>query len=170
MRLCSLMVVSVIGLVGCASTTVSLDRYDGVYATHFDGIPDHSRICARITNRGEESVDWVHLRLRTQNEFEGTRDRRTSSWTYAQTLEPGQSVAVELAHPPVAAEAKLTLLGSGRGKHAPPGRAVRTRAECTRDALVASTESDMAERSAHGIEVVPVRRIGAAPGETLAAD
>ena len=148
-RLCLLFVL----LVGCAtSSPVTLDHYAGVYTTHFEGIPDSTRICAVVTNRGDKPVSWVRLRLRAFPVFEERTHRVAASFVYSDGLAPGQSVALELLDPPVAPVLRLTLRGSGSGP-APGGRALERSEECSQNALVADARDAAGARSASGIEV-----------------
>ena len=139
-------------LLGCATSAVTLDDTRGVYATHFHGLPDETRICAVLTNRGAGALAWVRLRLRTHSDFEGRKGRFTSHWVYAAPLAPGKRVAVALENPPAAPEIELTLAGSGRGR-APHGRPLRATAECSEAALASLAHAAREERSADGLEL-----------------
>ncbi len=169
MRSVRLFALLVLAALGCAQSAVSLDGYGGVYTTHFDGVPDASRVCALLSNRGERGVDWVRLRLRTFSEYEGVRTRLSSSWVYAAPLAPGESIAVELVDPPVAPEIELRLRGAGRGQ-VPSGRLLRASAQCGEQWLLESTLRRLESRSADGIEVHPLRRHGARSDVMLASD
>jgi hypothetical protein len=151
---------------GCAGPSVTLDAYEGVYTTHFEGIPDDSRVCALVRNGGTESVSWVRMRLRSFTEFEGRRSRVTSSWVYRGNLAPGQSVAVELHRPPVAPEIRLSLRGSGNGR-GPRGRSVRRSKECTEAGLLERATTAHERRVDANVEVLLVRRRGSASDDAL---
>ena len=169
MRFVRLSALLILGALGCAQSAVSLDGYRGVYTTHFDGVPDTSRVCALLSNRGERSVDWVRLRLRTFSEYEGVHTRLSSSWVYAFPLAPGETIAVELVDPPVAPEIELRLRGAGSGR-VPHGRLVRASTQCGEQRLLESTLRRMESRSADGIEVHPLQRRGARGDVMLAGD
>ena len=146
-------------LCACAGPSVRLDRYRGVYTTHFDGLPDSSRVCALLTHRGGAPVDWIRLRLRAFSPDDQSPSRATSLWIYEGSLAPGESVSVELANPPVAPEIELTLAGAGSG-HAPRGRPLVRTPDCTRASLVAAARGSLLGRTAPGIRVQSVIRRG----------
>jgi len=167
MRFARLAALLCLGAIGCAQSAVSLDGYGGVYTTHFDGVPDASRVCALLSNRGEHAVDWVRLRLRTFSEYEGVQARLSSSWVYAFPLAPGESIAVELVDPPVSPEIELRVRDAGHGR-LPHGRLVRASTQCGEKRLLESTLARMDSRTADGIEVHTLRRRGP-PGDALLA-
>ena len=154
-------------LLGCASSTVSLDRVEGVYATHFDGIPDRSRVCAVLTNRGTEPVQWVRLRLLSYADA-GAR-RQVSHWVAREPLAPGESAAVELIDPPVAREAELSVQSAGRAANAPFGRTARRSPACSEAELLATAHAESSQRTADGIEIVPLAWRGSGERDALAA-
>jgi hypothetical protein len=169
MRFARLAALLCLGALGCAQSAVSLDGYGGVYTTHFDGVPDTSRVCALLSNRGERAVDWVRLRLRTFSDYEGVHTRLSSSWVYAFPLAPGETIAVELIDPPVSPEIELRLRDAGHGR-LPPGRMVRASTQCGEQRLLESTLRRMESRTADGIEVHTLRRRGARGDALLAGD
>ena len=168
MRFVRLSALLCLAALGCAQGAVSLDGYRGVYTTHFDGIPDSSRVCALLTNRGEHAVDWVRLRLRSFSHYEGVPARLSSTWVYAHRLAAGESITVELVDPPVAPEVELRLRGSGSGR-APVGRRARPSSQCGQERLLESSLARQQSRSADGIEVHTLRFRGASGDVLLAA-
>jgi len=160
---------SALVLAACASAPVTLDRVEGVYTTHFDGIPDQSRVCAVLTNRGSTLVGWVRLRMVAYGSSDERRSRLVSHWVLAKPLAPGQSVAVELLDPPVVREVELSVQRSGAGGRAPVGRPVRRSDACDADAMLAAAQAEHAGRTASGIEVVGLVDRGAARRDTLVA-
>ncbi len=165
----ALLLVTVLAVAGCAVPSVTLDDYRGVATTHFGGIPDQSRVCAVVTNRGDVAVDWVRLRLRAWGGA-GERGRSfTSHWLYGEGLEPGESVAVELMEPPYAAQIELSVRGSGRGQRTRRGRPVQRTAECSEAALVAASQLASSDRPSADIQIGAIHRRGDAPGDVLIA-
>ncbi len=158
-----------LALTACASAPVTLDRVEGVYTTHFDGIPDQSRVCAVLTNRGSTPVGWVRLRMVAYASSDERRSRLVSHWVLAEPLAAGQSAAVELLDPPVAREVELSVQRSGAGSKAPVGRPLRRSETCDSEALLAAVQADHAGRTASGIEVVGVVDRGASQRDTLVA-
>ena len=159
----------VLALASCASAPVTLDRVEGVYTTHFDGIPDQSRVCVVLTNRGSTAVGWVRLRMVGYPGGEERRSRLVSHWVLAEPLAPGQSVAVELLDPPVVREVELSVQRSGAGAQAPVGRPVRRADSCDAETLLAAVQADQAGRTASGIEVVGLVDRGADQRDTFVA-
>lgn len=140
------------GLLGCATSAVTLDDTRGIHATHFGGLPDETRICAVLTNRGESTLGWLRLRLRAHSDFQGRRGRFTSHWVWNAPLAPGQSVALALENPPAAPEIELTLVGSGSGRP-PRGRPLHATAECSEAALTDVANAAREQREASGLEL-----------------
>ncbi len=153
------------GLSGCISSSVELERYRGVYSTHFHGIPDRGRICAAISNRRSTPVDWVRLRLASRSRLGARPGRWRSVWLYRGRLHPGESVAVELERPPVSDEIRLAVQGSGRGRVRGRGRPAVEIPECSERALIAAIELQGAAREAPGRAIVQI----AVPGEAGAS-
>ena len=143
---------------GCATNPVMLERYRGVYSTHFDGIPDQAGVCAVISNRGTSGVDWVRLRMRVYTNFGDVPGRWTSSWLYRGRLEPGQSIAVELRNPPTAEGLEIEVIRSGHGSGPSRGRSVRSTPECSEAWLRAELSRRLASRTAAGVRVLPMDR------------
>ncbi len=167
--LCSLSAFCITILLGCASTPVSLDRVRGVYTTHFDGIPDQSRVCAVLTNQGKAPIRWVRLKLRTWDAYRERRRGRTSYWVYREPISPGASVAVELENPPIVSEIRLSVHQSGRGAGGPAGRPARRSQQCSQAELIASARADSASRTAAGIEIRAVAQHGRGDADVLVA-
>lgn len=160
----------VLCLYGCAVQPVTLDLYRGVYTTHFEGIPDESRVCAVISNHGEKRVSWVRLRLRATSRLGEVPGRWTSHWLYEGPIEPGDSVAVELREPPVADQIELDLRRWGSSRPSQPGRQVTASDECSLAALEAAIRRDNGARTAE-IRIVAAGRVGEdVEGVLLAAD
>jgi hypothetical protein len=164
------LLVLVLLLWGCASSPpVSLDHYRGVYTTHFDGIPDQSRICAVITNRGAVPLQWVRLRLRAYSQVGKRRSSWRSNWLYPRPIEVGETVALELVDPPVVDEFELKVVRSGRSPAARPGRPLRRSADCSESALTAALEDEFESRVAPGVEIRPMARAGDPTSQVLVA-
>ena len=144
------------GLSACVTSSVELERYRGVYSTHFHGIPDRGRICAVISNQRSQPVDWVRLRLASRSGLGTRRGRWRSVWLYRGRLQPGESVAVELEHPPISDKIRLAVQGAGRGRVRGTGRPAAEIPECSERALTAALERDGAAREAPGRAVVPM--------------
>lgn len=156
--------------IACSTPSVTLDRYRGLYTTHFDGIPDRALVCAVLTNRGEEPVDWVRLRLVSSSTLGARPGRRASrrvsrwasNWVWSGRLEPGASVAIRLPDPPVAEHIALGLRGSGRGR-TPRGRTSEAAPGCSIDVLESAARASLASRTAPGIELHAALPRGVAP-------
>lgn len=146
---------------------VSVDSYRGVVATHFDGIPDRSAVCAVLTNRGARPVHWVRLRLRSYPETEARR-RWISKWLYEGTIRPGETRAVRLVAPPVAGAIELQTLDSGRGRPDLRGRPVEDLRSCSERELRAGLARERTGRTAPGLASYPIVRRGS-PAEPLVA-
>ena len=159
----------VLALASCASAPISLDHVAGVYTTHFDGIPDQSRVCAVLTNRGASAVSWVRLRMVGYSDLDERRGRLVSHWVLAEPLAPGQSATFELLDPPVVREVELSVQRTGTGGQAPVGRPVQRTESCDTDALQAAVEADQAGRTATGIEVVGLVDRGADQRDSFVA-
>lgn len=152
-----------LGACATVQTGVDLDFYRGAYATHFEGIPDRSAICAVVSNRGAAPVGWVRLRLESHSRLGDEPGRWVSYWLWRGHLEPGDSVALELPDPPVADAVRLDLRGAGSGEGSGAGRAARRVDACSEEVLAASLGSG-------GREVVEVvRRNEGAHEEILVA-
>lgn len=140
-------------LAACASAPLTLDRVEGVYTTHFDGIPDQSRVCAVLTNHGDTPVRWVRLRLVAFATPGERRSRLVSHWVLPEAIAPGESAAVELENPPVVGEVQLRVQRTGRGENTPAGRPVRRSDACDADALLAAAEAESEQRTASDMRV-----------------
>ena len=134
------------------SAPVELDHFRGAYSTHFEGIPDRGSVCALVTNRGLESVEWLRLRLVSASRLGEQPGRWISYWTWSGRLDAGESVALELPDPPMADEIRLELRQSGRGPASGSGRKARAIAACSDDALRVRLERP----DRPGVRVVPV--------------
>ncbi|MEE8557594.1 MAG: hypothetical protein V3T14_06885 [Myxococcota bacterium] len=145
--------------VGCtAPRPVTIDHYRGIYSTHFDGVPDQSAICAVLTNRGSRAVRWVSLRLRAYPEASASTPRWSSSWIYRGLLEPGDSRAVLLVHPPVAREIELEVRSAGYGNGPARGRLLAKRENCSEPELRAHLDKGRRGRTAPGMSLLPIVR------------
>jgi len=155
---------------GCASSApVSLDHYRGVYTTHFDGIPDQSRICAVVTNTGPVPVQWVRLRLRAYSQLGARRTSWHSNWLYPKPIDVGETVILELIDPPVVDEFELKVVRSGRHPAARPGRPLRRSPDCSESALSAALEQEFEARVAPGVEIRPMARRNDPTSQVLVA-
>ena len=152
--------------IACATPGVTLDDYRGLYTTHFDGIPDRALVCAVLTNRGAEPVEWVRLRLVSSSSLGEKPGRWASHWVWSGSLEPGGSVAIRLADPPVAERMLLSVRGSGRGRK-PRGRPSQAAAGCSIAGLRSAARASQSERTAFGIELHAALPHGEAPPATL---
>ncbi len=152
-----LVIALAVGLAGCARP-VTLERYHGAYSTHFEGIPDRTALCALVTNRGDESVGWVRLRLRSTSSLGSRTARVRSHWVYSGGIDPGETVALAFVQPPIAEQIQVDLAGSGRGRAARPGRPLARAKSCSEAGLVLSLESELEERTASGIEVLAAQK------------
>ena len=135
----------VLALAACAvsvntSTGVDLDRFRGVYTTHFEGIPDRGAICAVVTNRSGASLAWLRLRLESDSQLGEEPGHWVSYWLWKGRLDPGQSVALALEDPPMADQIRLKLSSSGSGKARRSGRTARRISRCSETALQARLE------------------------------
>ncbi len=144
---------------------VSLDLYRGVYATHFDGVPNRAAVCAVLTNRAAHDVDWVRLRLRTYPAARSSREVRwTSFWTYRERLRPGETRTVRFVRPPVGNQVDLEVRDAGFGRAPSSGRPVVDAESCSEPGLQQDVQATQKERTAPGIAVYPiVRRNDPAP-------
>jgi hypothetical protein len=150
---------------------VTLDLYRGVLATHFDGIPDGSAVCAVLTNRGERAVEWVRLRLRAYPTHGERKGRWTSRWLFTDRLEPGETRTVELVRPPVAEQIELELLEAGSGPPAGRGRLVKPIGHCSEPSLREGLVLALGGGSDRRLAYVPiVRRGGPAPPVVVARE
>jgi hypothetical protein len=152
--------VLVLTLAACAGGTgrLDLDRFRGVYTTHFDGIPDRAAVCAVVSNRGTTPIDWLRLKLESVSHLGGQPGRWVSKWTYEGRLEPGQSVALELRDPPVTEQIQLDVASSGRGTPPAGGRPAHRAEQCSERALLARLEREAGGRTAPGREGLTVVR------------
>ncbi len=153
--------VSVLALLVCACATspgVRLERYRGVYSTHFDVIPDETRICAVITNAGPLPVAWVRLRLEAFSQLGEVPGRWTSYWLYPKPVASGQTIAVEFREAPSADQIKLSLSRVGDGSPPRRGRPLRRTRACSEAALQQKLKRERAERSIAEIQLVAIER------------
>jgi hypothetical protein len=122
-----------LALCACATVRsgVDLDFFRGAYATHFDGIPDRSAICAVVSNRTAAAVGWVRLRLESHSRLGDEPGRWVSYWVWRGHLAPGDSVALELSDPPVADQIRLNLRGAGTGGGPASGRTAQRVDDCS---------------------------------------
>jgi len=145
---------------GCLRPPVEIDRYRGLVATHFDGVPDRAEVCAVVTNRSDAEIEWVRLRLRSWSRFGEEPAAFTTHWVWRGRLAPNASVAIALPNPPVAEEIALDVRGSGVGERVPRGRRVAEAAACSDDALARVVREGDAGRTASGIELRAALRRG----------
>jgi hypothetical protein len=126
-----------LALLACAGPRppVDLDRFRGVYTTHFEGIPNRAAVCAVVTNRGAGRVDWVRLRLESHSRLGDEPGRWVSYWIWRGRLDPGRSVALQLEDPPMADQIRLDLRSAGPGTPRVSGRPVRPIRDCSETAL-----------------------------------
>jgi hypothetical protein len=155
---------ALVAALGCASSPVSLDRFRGMYVTHFEGIPDRAAVCATLTNRGETEIEWVALRLNAYTAHSADAEpapeptRWTSSWVYPRRLGPGESQAIRLPNPPVAEQMELTVSRSGRGPVPPRARRAIPSERCSEAGLERTLRDEDADRTAPNIELRPIER------------
>ena len=143
----------------CASSPgLRLERYRGVYSTHFDGIPDQTRICAVITNAGPLPVSWLRLRLQAFSQLGEVPGQWTSYWLYPKPLAPGQTIAVEFRDPPSADRIKLKVSSAGDGDPPRRGRPLRRTRACSEAALQQQLKRERAERNGTQIQLVSIER------------
>ncbi len=143
----------------CASNPgVELQRYRGVYSTHFDGIPDETRICAVVTNAGPKPVAWVRLRLQAFSQLGELPGRWTSYWLYPKPLASGQTIAVEFRDPPSADQIELSVSDAGDGSPPRRGRPLRRTRACSEAALQQNLKRARAERSVTEMQLVSIER------------
>jgi len=150
-----------LGLLVCAcasSPGVRLERYRGVYSTHFDGIPDQTRICAVITNAGPLPVSWLRLRLQAFSQLGEVPGQWTSYWLYPKPLAPGQTIAVEFRDPPSADQIELKLSSAGDGDPPRRGRTLHRTRACSEAVLQQELKRERAERSGTEIQLVSIER------------
>jgi hypothetical protein len=173
LRQCALILV----IVACACAgprPVTLDRYRGVLTTHFDGVPDRSAICAVVTNRGEEPVDWVTLRLRSYPTYweteAGRSPRWTSTWTHQGRMKPGETRAFRLVQPPVADQIELELRRAGSGELPRAGRPLVPSEACSEAWLQRQLTEEKGDRTAPGIALYPIVRRNQPPDVVLARE
>ncbi len=143
----------------CASSPgVRLESYRGVYSTHFDGIPDQTRICAVITNEGRLPVSWLRLRLQAFSQLGEVPGRWTSYWLYPKPLASGQTIAVEFRNPPSADQIELKVSSAGGGDPPRRGRPLRRTRACSEAALQQKLKRESAERGGTEIQLVSIER------------
>jgi hypothetical protein len=140
-------------LCSCATTPLRLERYRGVYSTHFEGIPDRAEACALVHNTGTTPVDWVELSLVATSRFDGAERAFRSRWLYRTAIAPGGAVALRFVHPPFADELEVTLARAGSGAPTRPGRPLVAAAECSDEALRAVLAEQVRDHTAPGIEL-----------------
>ena len=157
---------------GCASPPIELDSYNGVYSTHFGGIPDKSRVCAVLVNRRDHPVEWVSLRLKSYSRSGARPTRWRTLWLYRGELRPGEAVAVELSDPPIADEIVLTVQRWGSGDSLPPGRLAGAARSCNEADLISALEDESAARGVVDAQVRVMSRRGqpASSGTIIALD
>ncbi len=153
---------------GCLRPPVELDRYRGLVATHFDGVPDRAEVCAIVTNRGDAPVGWVRLRLRSWSRLGEEPGAWTTHWIWRGHLAPAASAVIALPNPPVAEEIALEVRASGVGARVAPGRAALATSECSDDALQRMARADGTGRTASGIELRAALRRGDADAIVVA--
>jgi hypothetical protein len=151
----ALMLLVVAPVAGCHGP-VTLDAYRGLYATHFEGIPDRAAVCAVLTNRSARPVEWVRLRLRASTALGDEPLSWSSNWVFPYRIEPGESRALRLPHPPVVEEIKLAVRRAGRGPLPPVGRLAEPASDCTQEWLTHDLEAELADRTAPDIELHPI--------------
>ncbi|MEE2704473.1 MAG: hypothetical protein VX614_10685 [Myxococcota bacterium] len=117
--------------IGCASTSASVDTYQGLYSTHFEGIPDRAAICAVVRNTSTEALSWVQLRVHSESHLGATPATWRSNWLYHGRLLPGESVALSLPGPPVSDSLRVEILRAGRGRAPRNGRRAEVVDACT---------------------------------------
>jgi hypothetical protein len=155
-------------VLGCLGPSVEIDRYRGLVATHFDGVPDRAEVCAIVTNRGDAPIDWVRLRLRSWSRLGEEPAAWTTHWVWRGRLAPAESAAIALPNPPVAEEIALDVRENGAGERVPRGRVASLAAECSEEALRRLAQSGGAGRTASGIELRAALRRGDAEAVVVA--
>ena len=78
----SLTLLAILSLTGCAGAAVTVQSFQGVYSTHFDGVPDDAAICVVLTNVGSGPVDWTQLRLVSYSDLGEDTASWSSDWLY----------------------------------------------------------------------------------------
>ena len=157
MRLALLTLVSLACTVASPSA-VTVDHFRGVYSTHFEGIPDQTGICAVISNRGREPVNWIRLRLRSWGDTGQKPGRWKSRWLYEGQLMPGQSVAVEFDNAPNSAQIEISVDRAGSGARVPSGRPLRRVSACSEASLARTLLRINAGREAQNVQMLPIVR------------
>jgi len=155
-------------VLGCLRPAVEIDRYRGLVATHFDGVPDRAEVCAVVTNRSDEPIDWVRLRLRSWSRLGEEPGAWTTHWVWRGRLAPAASVAIALPDPPVAEEIALDVRASGAGERVPRGRAAAVAPECSEASLQQVAQQRGNGRTASGIALRAALRRGDADAVVVA--
>ncbi len=174
MRFVSLMLA--LTLAGCATNafmrqdSLTVDRYRGVYSTHFDGIPDQARVCVTVTNRTERRIDWVRLKLQSGSDLGYEDAEWRSKWIYRHGIAAGESVALELKRPPVANRLEIIVDRAGRGNGPAHGRTMIRSKDCSETQLLTRLKRELATRTAPGIQIMPMIRPNDRSWETLIAE
>ncbi len=148
-------------LSACASHPqgITLDRFRGVYSSHFDGIPDRSGICAVLQNHGSRDASWVRLTMQAFGAKGDRASRWTSHWLYAHPLRSGESVAVAFENAPHADQIDLRIDRVGRGAHLPRvGRPLLRSRTCNEGELRAALREAARGRQAQGVQLIPIVR------------
>jgi hypothetical protein len=159
-----------VALLACASSSpVRLDRVQGVYTTHFDGVPDDAAVCAVVSNAGHVPLAWMRLRLRAYSTLGDEPARWSATWLLEAPLAPGEAVALELHHPPVADEIELRVLDAGSGSPPRAVRLARRSESCSNTSLERVVAERAAGREAPGIAVHRIARRGAPAEDELLA-
>ncbi len=144
----------ILSCASCAKPDPWLDGFSAAYTTHFDGVPDQASVCARVTHRGRERLDWIELRLQSFSELGEVPARFRSRWVYLGRLEPGQTISLELANPPAASRVKLRVGRRGTGRPRRPARLASRVETCDDASLARRLEARVADRTAPGITIV----------------
>jgi hypothetical protein len=151
---------------------VTLDAYQGALLTHFGGIPEGSRVCGWLTNRGTRPVAWVRLRLRSTTGAGDQRIQLASHWIFREPIAPGETVAFALEEPPVAEGIQLGVAQTGReGSRVRSGRTAARAKDCSRPWLDALLAADSESRPTADLGSIPLERPGAeVPANLLAVE
>ena len=151
-----------VGLAAACGTTgqhpITLDHFQGVYSTHFDGVPDRTRVCAVLTNHGTRPVGWVRLKLRAFSQQGELPGEWTSYWVYAQPVAPGQTVALSFQDAPQADQIELHVDRLGSGATRPRGRPLRAARGCSGQALRRRLVLGLGDRQPPDYRLIPILR------------
>ncbi len=157
----ALLAASVLLTAACASGAagVRVDRFRGVYSTHFDGIPDLAGVCAVVSNRSERAHPWIRLRMDAFGERNGRPWQWKSHWLYPKPLQPGETVALWFENAPHAPQLEIRVDRIGRTPQLPRhGRTLKTTSTCSEASLERALKRLNADRKPQGVQVLPIVR------------